>query len=62
MTGTSVPDIRLMSIAEVSEVLGIGVRTLWRWVSAGSFPQPDLRQGRIVRWKVETIRSWVDGE
>ena len=52
--------IDLMSIAEISKALGIGIRTLWRWVSSGQFPKPDLSIGRVRRWKVETIQAWID--
>ena len=55
-------DIDLMSITSVSERLGIAVRTLWRWIAAGTFPEPDVRRGRIVRWKRATVAAWVDSQ
>ena len=53
-------EIELLTIASVSANLGIAARTIWRWVAAGTFPQPDLRQGRIVRWKRATVAAWID--
>lgn len=52
--------INLLSIADISRASGIGVRTLWRWVSSGRFPKRDLAVGRIRRWRVQTVDKWVD--
>src|SRR5438105_3207023 len=46
---TTVADRRepalLMSIADVAAELRVGARTVWRWVSMGVFPAPDLALG-----------------
>jgi predicted DNA-binding transcriptional regulator AlpA len=50
----------LLKPASVASRLEIGQRTLWRWVSMGLFPEPDLRLGRkVVRWKASTLAEWV---
>jgi predicted DNA-binding transcriptional regulator AlpA len=35
----------LLSIADIERNTGISQRTLWRWVSSGQFPKPDLSIG-----------------
>ena len=51
----------LLKPGTVADRLEIGQRTLWRWVSTGLFPRPDLRFGRkIVRWKAATLLAWVE--
>ena len=60
MNSVEAHDIELLSVTDISKATGIGVRTLWRWVSAGTFPQPDLRCGRIVRWRRVTVATWIE--
>ena len=53
--------ILLIDIKEVSKRLRIGERTLWRYISEGIFPPPDVSIGKkLRRWKPATIRSWVE--
>jgi predicted DNA-binding transcriptional regulator AlpA len=49
----------LLKPADVARILNIGVRTMWRWVSSGKIPSPDFREGRIVRWRPQTIELWL---
>lgn len=47
--------------ADISMLIGIGQRTLWRWIATGVFPKPDIRIGkRIVKWRRETVLAWLD--
>ncbi|MCW5230904.1 helix-turn-helix transcriptional regulator [Verminephrobacter eiseniae] len=34
--------------------------TLWRRVSAKTFPAPVRISGRITAWRVEDIRAWIE--
>lgn len=52
----------LLSIADIEAKTGISQRTLWRWVSAGQFPKPDLSVGRIRRWRAQTVQSWIESQ
>ena len=52
----------LMDIADIEKATRISQRTLWRWISAGKFPKPDIVEGRIRRWKVESIHHWIEGQ
>jgi predicted DNA-binding transcriptional regulator AlpA len=46
---------------DLSALTGLSRRTLERERSAGRLPKPDLRVGKRVLWKPETIREWVEG-
>jgi len=50
----------LMSIADIAAVLGVTRRSVERLRSSGSLPKPDLRIGRNLRWRPDTVRTWLD--
>jgi hypothetical protein len=45
----------MLSPGDVAEVYGISVRTVWRWLSAGQIPAPDLRVKKRSMWRQESI-------
>jgi len=49
----------MFSPQQLSHHLGISRRCLQTWASAGKLPSPDLREGRVLRWKPETIDKWL---
>jgi len=49
----------LLSKADVVAALGCEVRTIERMISSGRFPRPDVRVGRLPRWKAETVNGWI---
>ena len=48
----------LIDIREVSRRLGISQRAIWGWAKDGMFPPP-LELGRLRRWRLEDIESWL---
>jgi predicted DNA-binding transcriptional regulator AlpA len=51
----------LMPMPAVSRLVGIGARTLWRWISAGQFPDADVKIGaKVRRWRRDTILNWIE--
>jgi excisionase family DNA binding protein len=50
---------RLMSLTDVSEMLGIPVHTLYRWRSKGDGPV-GYRVGRHVRYRREAVEAWLE--
>ena len=44
---------------DLETALGVDERTIQRWRSAGKFPKPDVRIGRALLWRVETIQDWL---
>lgn len=54
------PETGLVRKATLLQVLGISGPTLWRWIRAGRFPQPDHRPSqRLSLWRAETVRRWL---
>ena len=58
MSGSVPNEVLLIDAAEVSRMLAISTRTIWRLLSAGRFPKP-IRIGRSVRWKRDTLVDWI---
>lgn len=48
----------LIPAAEVTRLLDVSRRALWRLKASGRLPRP-LRIGRSVRWRREEIRLWI---
>ena len=49
----------LISVEEVSDLLGISVRSVWRLHSSHQIPEP-VRLAGSVRWRLSEVRDWVD--
>ncbi|NLV39736.1 MAG: helix-turn-helix domain-containing protein [Candidatus Hydrogenedentes bacterium] len=48
----------LVTAKELSAMLSVSVRTLWRMRDAGRLPAP-IRIGSCVRWETAAIEEWV---
>lgn len=51
---------RLLTLVELSEMLGIPVDTLYGWRHRGEGPQ-GYRIGRHVRYRRATVEAWLEG-
>jgi len=49
-----------LRIEELAEAIGVSRRVLERELSAGRFPKPDLRIGKMPLWRLETISAWLE--
>jgi excisionase family DNA binding protein len=49
----------LLNVAEVSELTGITVGTLYHWVSQGRIPCVRL-SSRCLRFRFKDIETWVE--
>jgi prophage regulatory protein len=49
----------LLSVKEVSRLLGVSARCLWRWVAEGLFPSPMHLSRRVTRWRREDLLGWL---
>jgi excisionase family DNA binding protein len=56
---TDTPVRPLPSVDEVSEVLGVPVRTLYQWRHKGVGPL-GLRVGRHLRYRAVDVSEWID--
>ena len=51
----------MLSIDDLAALLGCSRRLVERMRSAGKIPKPDIKIGKMPRWKPETIRRWIEG-
>jgi predicted DNA-binding transcriptional regulator AlpA len=67
-TLTTSPDPELVRYVRVTDItttakhkgaLPISPSTLWRWIKAGSFPQPLRLSSQVVVWKESDITAWL---
>ena len=49
---------RLLTVRDLSEVLGVDRRTIRRWRQRGELP-PAFEAGGVIRWRQEVIEAWV---
>ncbi len=49
---------RLLTSAEVAELLAVPVATLYKWRYAGSGP-PAIRLGKYLRWDPSEVEKWL---
>ncbi len=54
-------DERLMTLAELSEMLGVPVETLYGWRHRGEGPA-GYRIGRHVRYRRSTVEAWLESQ
>ncbi|MEU3853094.1 helix-turn-helix domain-containing protein [Streptomyces sp. NPDC029554] len=59
MTVRTLPE-RYLSPADVAELLGVPVETLYQWRRKRTGP-PAFRVGRHLRYGPARLRQWVDG-
>ena len=52
---------RLMTLADLSDMLGIPVNTLYGWRVRGDGP-PGYRVGRHVRYRRSAVEVWLESQ
>lgn len=50
----------LLTSQQVAQRLSVSVRTLWRLVAAGKFPQPIRYNRKLVRWKTVDVSRYIE--
>ena len=50
----------LIDSSSVARLLNISRRTLARLMSEGAIPEPVRITNKIVRWRVEELREWIE--
>ena len=56
-----ISDERLMTITDLSDMLGIPIETLYGWRHRGQGPQ-GYRIGRHVRYRRSTVEAWLEAQ
>jgi predicted DNA-binding transcriptional regulator AlpA len=54
------PGADLVTSRQVAQRLAMSVRTLWRLVAAGKFPQPVRYNRKLVRWKSIDVDRYIE--
>mgnify|MGYP003886172007 CR=1 FL=1 len=65
MAESSVDSLKLLTVGQVADLLGISVRTCWRLSALaeaghGSFPRPLRLSAKCVRWRLADLRAYLD--
>ena len=50
---------RYLRVNEVSEMLSIGISTIWAWSKKGDFPNGIKLSDRVTVWRLSEIEEWV---
>ena len=50
----------LLTSQQVAEKLSVSVRTVWRLVASGRFPQPVRYNRKLVRWKNSEVMRYIE--
>lgn len=56
---TNPPAPRLLPIAEVVQIVGLGESTIWERSRRGTFPKPVKLSPRTTRWVSVEVEQWV---
>lgn len=51
--------VRMLKSSEVAELVGVSMRTLWRLLAAGRFPEPVRFNRKVMRWKRADVVQWL---
>lgn len=50
--------VKLLKAKEVSQILGVSERQVWRLASSGQMPAP-VTVGGSTRWRLSDIEAWI---
>lgn len=51
----------LLTFADLSKIVKVSIRTLYRWIDSEIIPPP-IKLGGSLRWKKEDIKKWLDSQ
>jgi predicted DNA-binding transcriptional regulator AlpA len=51
---------RLINISELSHIIGINQKTIYNQLSAGTFPIPTRKIGRLLRWNIKDVDKFIN--
>jgi excisionase family DNA binding protein len=52
--------VELLTSQQVADRLAVSVRTLWRLVDRGVFPQPIRYNRKLIRWKSGDVDRYLE--
>ena len=54
------PGVPLLTVKQVSEMLQVHPRTVWRMAAAGDIPAPITLSKKIVRWRLSDLQEFLE--
>lgn len=51
--------MRLIRLSDVTEVTALARSTIYKYISAGSFPKPVSLGGNRVAWVEQEVNAWI---
>jgi excisionase family DNA binding protein len=51
----------MLTPGQVALEMGVSVRTLWRMIERGDFPQPVRYNRKLVRFPAAVVEAYLDG-
>lgn len=58
--GRKMAATRILRIAEVKGLVGLGKSTIYKWISQGQFPSPIQLGTYSVGWREVDIEAWIE--
>jgi excisionase family DNA binding protein len=59
MTTTPAPPLKLLTVQEAAEHLGVPVQTMYAWRASGKGPAA-VKVGRHLRYRPESLAAWLE--
>jgi predicted DNA-binding transcriptional regulator AlpA len=50
---------QLYRLPQVSHLMGVHPRTIWRWMASENFPRPFKIGPSVIAWRADQLESWV---
>jgi|SaaInlStandDraft_1057018.scaffolds.fasta_scaffold885033_1 prophage regulatory protein len=57
---TNLPQMKILKLKEVLELISISKSTLYNEINEGRFPEPIKLSRRSVGWLIEDVYNWRD--
>lgn len=51
---------KYLSTKDVADTFSVSISAVRNWILRKQMPQPDIKQKRFVRWKLETIQPFLE--
>jgi len=53
---------KLLRVKQVSEITGIAVSTIWKYVRLNEFPKPFKLSMRVTVWDSNEVNEWINNQ
>ena len=56
----SAPQVRLLRMNQIVDLVPVSPATIWRWIRQGRFPAGTRLSRNITVWPAEVVERWVE--